>query len=40
MPSKSPRRPITKEVFPQEIERKKVGGKLMHKPTSHTQSRK
>lgn len=31
---KSPRRPATKEVFPQEMERKKTSGTIMHKPTT------
>lgn len=36
---KSPRRPVTKEVFPYEQERKKTAGTIMHKPTSAHGSR-
>jgi hypothetical protein len=31
---KSPKGPITKEVFPQDMERKKMTGTVLHKPTS------
>jgi hypothetical protein len=36
---KSPRRPITKEVFPYDMERKKTAGSVMHKPTSSSGTR-
>lgn len=31
---KSPRRPMTKEVFPHDMERKKLSGTVIHKPTT------
>lgn len=31
---KSPRRPMTKEVFPHDMERKRVSGTVIHKPTT------
>ena len=38
--ARSPKPPMTKEVFPEEMKRAKPGGKLMHRPTTGTHSRK
>lgn len=38
--ARSPKPPMTKEVFPEEMKRTKPGGKIMHRPTTGTNSKK